>query len=69
MTVEDLLERLYDERKNALVGSFMYGSEALESKLHEDHEDAEYYKKKRDQYDKEAERLLVIIKEIKKRVS
>lgn len=69
MTVEDLLKQLKDERRDAEASVWIYGSRAMDAKLHDDPDDAKYWTQKHNEcYDK-AEQLKMIIDEIEKRVS
>ena len=55
MTVEELLKQLKGERENARTSVWIYGSRAMEAKLHDDADDAEFWTQKHNQcYDKAA---------------
>ena len=69
MTVEELLKQLEHERMLEYVSVFRYGSEAQEAMLNDHIDDEIFYKDLHTKSCKEVERLDIIIKELKKRVS
>lgn len=69
MTVEELLKQLEHERELEYFRVFRYGAEKQEAMFQDDMDDMLFYKGLHDKSCKEIERLGIIIKELKKRVS
>lgn len=69
MTVEELLDQLERDRRDAQESIWIYGSRSVDARNQGDDDDANFWREQHNKCYDEERRLSMIIEEIEKRVS